>query len=177
MTGVINFLAFTPRGVGLMCALFYIVVDEHVYGWYTGSEAGEFPANFFMLENFYSTHATMFYRTHESDVYGDWFANFPPIEQKLDRPVPVPEQMCHELERAQSVFAEEWLLYRDAPGAAQQLAAYAERELPVQSVNIKLDKLNKLDARDAVWTYTSPGIDLNVIDFLCVDWQLDYKRS
>jgi hypothetical protein len=177
MTAVNNYLAFAPRGAGLMCALFYLAVDEHVYGWYTGSEAVEFPANFFMLEDFYSTHATMFYRTHESDVYGDWFVNFPPIEQKLDRPVPVPERICHELERAQSIFAAEWLVYRGARGAARQLAAYRERELPVQSVNIKLDKLNKLDPRDAVWTYASPGIDLNVIDFLCADWQLDYQRS
>jgi hypothetical protein len=130
-----------------------------------------------MLENFYSVHATSFYRTHESDVYGDWFVEFPPLEQQLDRPVPVPEDMCHELERAQSVFAEEWLVYRNDTDASQLLAGYRERELPVQSVNIKPDKLNKLDTRDVVWTYASPDVDLNVIDFLCADWQLDYKRS
>ena len=34
-----TYLAFAPRGPGLMCALLYFFDDHNVYGWYTGSRA------------------------------------------------------------------------------------------------------------------------------------------
>jgi hypothetical protein len=151
------------------------VLDNKVYGWYTGAQASEFPASFFMLERFYSRHATAFYRTHVSDVYADWFLEFPPIEQQLDRPVPVPEAICHELEHLQFVFAQEWLFYRDDPQRGQEVAIYHDTGLPVQSVNIKSQRLNKLNKDAAVWTYSMQGFDLNVLDHLSGNWQLDYK--
>jgi len=37
------------------------------------------------------------------------------VELKINQPVPVPEQRCHEFEHMQSVFAQEWLFYAGDP--------------------------------------------------------------
>jgi hypothetical protein len=176
MTTPATHIAFAPRGAGVLCALFYFAREDDAYGWYTGSQHGEYPACFFMLEHFYSIHATALYRTHESDIYGDWFLEFPPIEQKLDRPLPVAEPICHELARLQSAFVRQWLFYRDIPGAEGQVAAYRAAELPLQGVNLRYERLNKLDKGDAVWIFSSHDIDLNVIEYLRSNWQLDYSQ-
>jgi hypothetical protein len=170
-------LAYAPRGAGLMCALFYVAEGQDVYGWYTGACGNEMPANFFMLEHFYSTHATAFYRTHVNDVYAEWFLEFPPIEQRLDRPLPVPEAICQELERLQFVFAQEWLFYRDDPERGQEIAAYHDIGLAVQSANIRSQRLNKFNKDSAIWTFTAHGFDLNVLAHLSDYWQLDYKAE
>ena len=177
MTQALVHLGYAPRGPGLMCALFCFAQESNVYGWYTGARANEFLASFFMLEHFYSTHATAFYRTHVTDVYADWFLEFPPVEQKLEPPVPVPEPICHELERLQFVFTQEWLYYRDDPKAGQQIAAYHDMGLPVHNVNIKTQHLNKLDKNEPVWTHSSPGFDLNVLEYLGGTWQIDYRSE
>ncbi len=177
MTQALVHLAYAPRGPGLMCAMLYFAQENDVYGWYTGARASGYPASFFMLEHFYSTHATAFYRTHVTDVYADWFLEFPLVEQNLDRPAPVPEALCHELERLQFVFAQEWLYYRDDPESGQQIAAYHDMALPVQNVNVKWQQLNKFDKNQAVWTHSSPGFDLNVIKYLSANWQIDYQAE
>lgn len=168
------YLAYTPRGAGVLCAVFYLALEEDVYGWYTGSRGAEFPCAFFKLENFYSPHETVFYRSEEDDVYGTWLKQTKAGALPIDRPVPVPEEICHELERLQSVFVQEWLFYADQPDNTEEAAAYESQELPVQPVNIKNRKLGKLDKTDAVWTYTSPGVDGNVLGFLMRHWPLDY---
>ena len=169
------YLAYTPRGAGLLCAVVLTTDESNVYGWYTGAKGNEFPASFFMLENFYSIRESAFYHTVADDVYDDWVIAYPPLETKLDRPVPVPEEMCHALARMQDVFAEDWLFYADSPYAEGESKAYAQQKLPVQSVNIKNKKLNKLDKKDVVWNYASPGLDMNIIEFLRSRWPLDYS--
>ncbi len=167
-------LAYAPRGAGVMCAMFYVANDADVYGWYCGARANEQPASFFMLEYFYSTHATAFYRTHVSDVYADWYLAFPPIEQPTDQP-PVPEAICHELEHLQDVFAREWLFYSTDADRAKQTAAYRSLGLPLQGVNIDSQRLNKLVKEAPVWTYSTHGFDLNVLEHLAANWSLDYR--
>lgn len=170
-----SFLAYTPRGPGLMCAVMSIVAGNDVYGWYTGSASGEFPAAFFMLEHYYSTHETAFYRSVEDDVYGDWVLAYPPLAIDTGRSPPVPEPMCHELMRAQDAFIAEWLFYADDPAAAEEVEWYHEHELALGSVAIRHARLNRLDHRDVVWTYASPALDLNIIDLLRERWPLDYS--
>jgi hypothetical protein len=167
-------LAYAPRGAGLLCAMFCVVSGEDLYGWYTGARANEMPASFFMLEHFYSTHATAFYRTHVTDVYAHWFLAFPPVEQPLDRPSPLPDALGHELERLQFVFAQEWLYYHADPERGQEVAAYRDLGLPVQEVNIRAQRLNKLNKDAPVWTFSGQRFDPNVLGYLSGNWQLDY---
>jgi hypothetical protein len=170
-------LAYAPRGAGVLCAAFWIVQGRHCYGWFTGAQAYEHPACFFMLENYYSKRDTVCYRSAEDDVRGEWLqvsargespvASFP-------RPGPVPEPLCQELAHMQDAFIREWLFYRDDPAHAEEDAELRERELPTTGLNIRPKKLNKLQTDAPVWTYTSPGADRNVISFLAQHWMLDY---
>ena len=124
-------IAFAPRGAGLLCGLFYFTQDDHVFGWFTGARAHEFPASFFMLEHYYATQETVTYRSMQNDVYGDWLVATHTAESRIDRPIPVPGPQCHELERLQDAFAREWLFYADDPAHASEAAALRERELSV----------------------------------------------
>jgi hypothetical protein len=168
-------VAYAPRGAGLLCALFYFVRDRDVFGWFTGARAHEFPASFFMLERYFSKEETVCYRSAASDVYGEWLAATSRGESPIDRPVPVPEPVCHELERLQDAFAREWLLYADDPEHAAEAAALTERELPVLAANVRPRKLAKLVTGQPVWTYSSPGADAHVVRFLAKRWRIDYQ--
>jgi hypothetical protein len=95
-------------------------------------------------------------------------------ESAIDRPGPVPEALCPELERLQDAFVREWLFFEDDPGHAEEAAALHALELPVLPVNVRPRKLNKLATGQPVWTYTSPGADSRIIDFLARRWPLDY---
>jgi len=170
-----SFLAFTPRGVGLQCAVTYFVAGEHVYGWYCGANGNETKTSFFMLEHYYSTHTTAFYHTIENDVYGTWVWDFSPVRQRLDRPVPLPEELCHELVRAQAAFSQEWLFYRDDDDAQEEVATYHAMELPLGPINIKTKRLNKFDRSQPTWIYASSNLDRNLIEHLADNWALDYR--
>jgi hypothetical protein len=171
----VTYFAYVPRGAGVLCALFYYVAGNNLFGWYTGSAEGEYPQIFFMLENFYSTQQTYFYRSLEDDVYGKW------VRQTDEGTIPanpvglVPDAACHELERLQSLFTGEWLFYADDAAEADEFAAYREQGLPVQAINIRHRKLNKLDQRDLIWTYAAPAVDMNVISYLQRHWPLDHN--
>ena len=158
----------------VLCAVALLTVEENVYGWYTGAQGSAFPASFFMLENFYSIRNTVFYRSQQDDVYDGWAIVNPAAEIEVDRPVPVQEELCHELEHMQSAFAQEWLFYADDPTAQLEMQSYRKEGLPVRPVNIKARKLNKLAQNCAIWTYAAPGMDLNIVDFLRKHWGLDY---
>lgn len=168
------YLAYAPRGPGLLCAVVLFTEEDSVYGWYIGFKADRIHATYFMLEDFYSRRDTIFYCSQQDDVYDGWAILNPAAETPVDRPVPVPEELCHELEYLQNVFAQEWLFYAGDPASRTELEGYRKEELPVRAVNIKHRKLNKLERRDAVWTYATPGMDLNAIDFLQKHWSLDY---
>lgn len=168
-----TYLAFAPRGPGLMCALFYFTDARSVYGWYTGSRAGEFPARFFALEDYFSPHEAGYYASRADDVYSGWTRRTKTGETPLDPPAPVPEALLHDLERLQDAFASEWLVYAEDTRAAEHARAYAERELPFGPVALRVDKLGKLRTGAAVWTYASPDCDLNIVDHLRRHWSLD----
>jgi len=129
-----------------------------------------------MLENYYSKRNTVCYRSAEDDVRGEWLQ----VSARGESPVasfprsgPVPEPLCQELAHMQDAFIREWLFYRDDPVHAEEDAELRERELPTTGLNIRPKKLNKLQTDAPVWTYTSPGADLNVISFLAQHWTLD----
>lgn len=167
-------IAYAPRGAGLMCALFWIAQEDHVYGWFTGAKAHEFPARYFMLEHYYSTRETICYESQQDDVYGDWVIARTDGESKIDRPVPVPEALCHELDHMQDAFVHEWLFFAGDAASAQEAAELRDKELAVAAVNIHPRKLSKLAAGEPVWTYTSPEADLHIIEYLAKRWPLDY---
>ncbi|HEU0201639.1 MAG TPA: hypothetical protein VFR86_14545 [Burkholderiaceae bacterium] len=167
-------VAFAPRGAGLLCAAFWVVEDPHCYGWFTGAKAYEQPASFFVLEDYYSSRETVCYRSVNDDVHGDWLMVSTRGEVPIERPGPVPEALCHALEQMQDAFVREWLFYRDDAAHAQEVEALRARELPVMGVNLRPKKLNKLQTGAPVWTYISPGADLNVIGFVARRWPLDY---
>jgi hypothetical protein len=171
------YLAYAPRGAGLLSAVCYFALNENIYGWYIGAQSNSFPASFFIVERFYSMHAAAFYRTLENDIYGTWVLEFPPLQQSLDRPIPVPEDLCHELTQSQATFSHEWLFYRDDPGASDEITAFRQAQLPLQLVNIKSKKLNKLAHDEPVWTYASPNLDVNVIEYLRDNWPLDDRHD
>ena len=167
-----SYLAYTPRGAGVAAALFYLTIGDDVYGWYTGACSYGFPSAYFALEHFYSTHATLFYRSVEDDVYGPWVVDYAPV--MTEARCPVPERLCHELQRLQGAFVQEWLFFPDDEKAA---AAYRKLGLPVQGVNVRADQLHRFDQRQPTWVYAAPGIDLNVIVYLKRSWPLDDKDA
>ena len=167
-------VAYAHRGAGLLCAAFWFVQGDHVYGWFTGAKAHERPASFFVLDHYYSTRETVCYRSVEDDVHGDWVVASTSGESRIDRPGPVPEALCHELERLQDAFVREWLFFEGDPEHEEEAAALRARELPVLAANVRPRKLNKLATGQPVWTYTSPGADFRVIGFLSARWPLDY---
>lgn len=168
------YIAYAPRGPGVMCAMLYIEVKRSVHGWYVGSRGGEYPGQFFVLEDYYSTANTCLYLSVEDDVYGPWIRREVALDVPIGGPAPMPEELTHELEHAQDAFIREWLFYADEPRSARQARAYAAHDLPVQPVNIRADRLNKLDAGDVVWTYAAPGCNRNVVRTLSKRWSLDY---
>ena len=168
------YVAFAPRGPGIMCALLCIEMRRSIYGWYVGSHGGEYPAQFFVLEDYYSDQEINLYLSVEDDVYGPWIRRGVALDLPLDAPGPIPEDLTHELEHAQDAFIHEWLFYANEPRTAGQERAYAARELSVQPVNIRADRLNKLNTDAVVWTYASPGCNRNAIRALSRRWPLDH---
>ena len=56
------FLAYSPRGVGLRCALVYLKEAPHVYGWFTGARNGDLVSAYYMLERFTPAAVHVFWR-------------------------------------------------------------------------------------------------------------------
>lgn len=171
------FLAYAPRGVGLLCAVAYTVRKDDVCGWWVGSMNSEYQTGFFLLENYFSPNEKAFYATKGGDLYGGWVFDYDAKPSELDKPVAVNEAICHDLERMQFVFAQEWLSFPGDADATQETARYHQAELAHQDVNVKFHRLNKLDKNEAVWTYRSAGMDLNIIKRLMRNWPLECRRT
>ena len=167
------YLAFTPRGVGVVAATFYFVQAENVYGWFIGARNNGCAAGFFALERYYSRETTIYWRSLEDDVHGEWEAAV--IGAVTAASGPVPEAIRHELARLQSAFADEWLFFPEYPGAEGEIEAYRKLELPVETVNIRPAQFHRFDQSQPTWIYASPGIDLNVIAYLGDHWMLDHR--
>jgi hypothetical protein len=173
------FLAYAPRGPGLMCAVFYFKAENEtdVYGWWTGFKDYRYLPAYFQLENFYAVENTAFFATEGSDLYGGWRYEYSKSEARLDKPIAVEDEAAHRLDQLQDAFFSEWLFYRSDAGAQEELAAYAKDELSVQDVNIRHKRLNKLDHNGAIWTFRSHGLDGQVIDYLRTRWPLEYRSD
>lgn len=166
-------IAYAPRGAGLLCAAFWFTQDAHVYGWYTGARGRDYQSSFFVLENYYSAHDTVFYRSVENDVRGRWLRVSKGGEAPLEGAGPVPEPLEHELARLQDAFVREWLLYR-SDAAPEDVAALQAHGLPLLDVNVRPKRLDKLHKVDLLWTYSTPGADLNIVVYLGERWSLNY---
>jgi len=171
------FLAYAPRGPGLLCALAYFTVEKDVYGWWTGFKDYGYLSAYFKLDSFYAPENTAFLATEGSDLYGGWRFDYARSEPALDRPVPVEDAVAHRLDQLQELFFNEWLFARADPVAQGELEAYASGELALQDVNIRHRRLNKLDHHGAVWIYRSHGLDGHVVDYLSARWPLDYGKA
>ncbi|HTP94904.1 MAG TPA: hypothetical protein VMK05_03580 [Burkholderiales bacterium] len=169
------YIAYTPRGVGLNCAVLYLERGDDVFGWWIGARNSDYLTAFFELENFFTTRETRFFATEGSDLYRGWRHVYSPPKAIIDRPSAPPDDVCHELDRAQDVFTREWLHFEGGPDSAAETRAYGELELAVQPVNIRARQLNKLDRSGVVWTYRSHGLEWKVIDHLGRHWPLDYR--
>jgi hypothetical protein len=169
------YLAYAPRGAGVMCALCYFVDDPHVFGWWIGARGFELMPAYFMLESFYSAAQTRFFATEGSDLYGSWRFDYERDPPELADPVPVEDSVCHRLEALQSEFAAEWLFFADDPNCAAETADYEAAGLPVQAANIRYRRLKRFETGRPVWTFASPEADLNLVDYLRARWPLDHK--
>ncbi|TCV89575.1 hypothetical protein [Sulfurirhabdus autotrophica] len=175
MTTPQTYIAFTPRGAGLLCAVTYIEMDNHVFGWWIGYHDAAFPSAFFKLANFFSLENPAFFVTDGLDIYGGWKFNYSLSAPKLAMPIPVEDEICHQLNQQQNAFITEWLFF-NTDADIEEIKAYHQNELPVQNVNIKYKKLNKLDQSNVIWTYASNNLSQNVIEYMASRWPLDYGK-
>src|SRR6187455_922431 len=111
------FLAYSPRGAGLRCAIAYLAFGRDVCGWFTGPREDLAVAScFFLLEDLYTRLPARYEAVDHAELHSAW---------SLD------EARRHELAQMQEAFAREWLFRRDGARAAAELEAYAAAELAV----------------------------------------------
>jgi hypothetical protein len=170
-------LAYAPRGAGLECALFYLRYDPHVSGWWIGSRGAETVAAYFLLENFYSPGNYALFASNGSDLGGGWRWDLKPSGAVEIDPLPMDSAMARELQQVQGMFASEWLSFPETARAAQDERSYREAELAHGEVNVRFERLNKLDKESAVWTYYSRGFESGVLKLLQRRWPLDYGKD
>lgn len=155
------FIAYTPRGAGLRCALAYLASRRDVYGWYTGlRDDTSLAAQYFLVEDFYTTRPPRYAAVDHAELHSAW---------------PLDEARRHELARMQEAFAREWLVYRDDPRAVAQLEAYAEAELAAGEVLLPFERLARLSTLQPNWTYYSPHFERSVLRYLAKRWPLEYR--
>jgi hypothetical protein len=167
------YISYSPDKLGHVFALLEFESNADIYGWHIEAKNRYFSAAFFMIENFYADRATRLYRSIPDDVYGPWIIDYPPSKGEIRSPVP--ETIGHELERLQSRFVEEWLVFGDDPHIAMEGSAYRMHGLLGQEVSIRSRRLSRMERAGGTWTYMTPGIDLNVVDLLRKYWRLSDK--
>ena len=169
-----SYLAYAPRGGGLLCAMTYVVDGDDVCGWFIGLKDYAYPAAYFRIENFFSIGDKHFYSTDGSDIYGGWRYDYAKSEPGLD-PLPrADDALCHALDKLEDAFAGEWLVFGDDARHAAEAAAYAAEELAAGDVLIHHRKLAKFDRDKPVWTYYSNGFNDEVLNYMGPRWPLDY---
>lgn len=167
------YISYAPGKLGSVFALFYFESGADIYGWHIEARSLYFSAAFFMIENFYAQRMLRLYRSVEDDVYSPWTIDYPPTRDEIR--CPVPESLGHELERIQSRFVEEWLFFKSDLDIEAEQSAYRMQCLPVNEVNIRSRRLQRLHRNGAIWTYTSPGSDANIVQLLRKYWRLSEK--
>ncbi len=98
----------------------------------------------------------------------------PSAKSKIAPLIPVPDLPCHQLERLQDAFIHEGLAYEYDPEREQEAEALRSSGYPVLAVNIRASKLNKLVTGAPIYTYSTPGADIRLVNFLAQRWPLDY---
>jgi hypothetical protein len=169
------FVAYSPRGVGLRCAVAYLKDAKNVYGWFTGPRDGLLASAYFLLEGFYAGAGTRFLATESSDAYGGWTWDYSSERPERIGPEKVDEVLCHRLVHLQDAFVHEWLAYRTDAGAAADLAQYEEAELAIGDVNLRFARLNRLAKLHATWTFYSQDFEASVARYLMRRWPLEYR--
>lgn len=169
------YIRYLPNRPGSVWALFYIESDADLYGWCTEAAGPRFSASFFMIENFYTNRTTCLYRSVQDDVYGEWLEDAPRVMEGIR--CPVPEPVRHELERIQSNFVEEWLFFATDPIVDTEFDAYRTHGFPIQAVNVKSRRLNRLDKASRYWVHNTPHMDLHVVEFLQKYGRFNGKNS
>jgi hypothetical protein len=172
-----SFIAYAPRGGGLLCALACADDGDAVVGWFVGLKDYAYPAAYFRIENFFSTKDKRFYATQGSDIYGGWRFDYGRSNPALDPPVRADDALCHSLDKLQDAFAAEWLVFRDHPTFPAEEAAYAAEDLPAGDVVIRHAKLAKFDRDKPVWTHYSRGFNDEVLAYMAPRWPLDYGKE
>lgn len=169
-----SFIAYAPRGFGLLCALVYAMRGDDVFGWWIGPVDNAYQPSYFLVSDYYSRNEGAFYTTRGGDLYGGWVRDYDARYPDLDKPVPVEDELAHRLERMQFVFAQEWLSFSGDKAARIEAERYREAELAHQDVNLRFDCLGKLDKDQPVWIYRSPKFDTHVLRRLARNWPLLY---
>lgn len=172
-----TFVAYSPRGAGLLCAVVYAEEDDDAFGWFTGNLGYQVMSTYFLLKGFFSAGQSLFYATEGMDLRGGWKYDYSTGEPELDRPLALDEDLARQLDTMQGEFAGDWLFYQDDPAAAGQIEAYNQLGLPLQPVNVQAKKLNKFDRSDAVWRHYSSSFQGSVLRFLSARWPLDYRAN
>lgn len=167
------YISYSPGKLGSVFALFYFESGDDLYGWHIEARSLYFSAAFFMVEHFYANQSPRLYRSIQDDVYGPWIIDYPPTKDEIR--CPIPESVGHELERIQSKFVEEWLFFKGDLHLDAELAFYKAHGLPVQEVNIKSRRLQRLHKEGGTWAHMPAGIDLNVVQLLRKYWRLSEK--
>jgi hypothetical protein len=167
------YISYSPVKAGSIFALFYFESGNDVYGWHLETRDHYFSAAFFMVENFYGQSEPRLYRSVEDDVYSAWTIDHPPTKDSIR--CPLSEAVRHELGHQQSLFVEEWLFFGNDTGIDTECAAYQVQGLPVHEANIKWRRLHRLKKFGAEWIHASPGMDMNVVQYLRKYWRLNEK--
>jgi hypothetical protein len=158
-----SFIAYTPRGAGLRCAVAYVHSDADVYGWFIGPRQDQSIASlYFMLQDVFTTRPYRYEAVEEADLHSGWL---------LDEP------RRHELARVQEVFSREWLVYPDDPRAEAERRAYDDAELGVGQVNVRFERLARFSRLQPTWTYYSAQFERTVLRRLAKHWPLEYRHG
>jgi hypothetical protein len=168
------FIAYAPRGGGLLCALTYIADGNDVFGWFTGLKDYAFPSAYFRIENFFSIGDKRFFATSGSDIYGGWRYDYAKSHPELDEPVAVDDALCHRLDKLEDAFAGEWLVFGDDARFAEEETAYLVDGIAVSGVLVHHAKLVKFDRGKPVWTFYSHGFNDEVLNYMGPRWPLEY---
>ncbi|HET9643016.1 MAG TPA: hypothetical protein VFP68_06600 [Burkholderiaceae bacterium] len=166
-------IAYAPHGAGVLHAVLWFAEGRDIYGWYAGTRDGDTHASYFMLPNYYADQPDILYRSVQDDVYGHWVEVGAHGATQFPHPPPVAETLCHELARMQDEFVRHWLFFDDDPDADHEAHALREQRLTVRHLNIRAERLGRLDTLSSVWRYDSPGADRNVLIHLSRRWQLE----
>jgi hypothetical protein len=166
-----SYLATAPRAAGVTSALFYAVLGENVCGWCTGVPDMQVATAFFALEQYYSTHETVYCRSTDGDLRGSWIVDTAPVT--TDIRCPLTEPVCRELSHLQSEFVREWIWYSGDPGSAEETDAYRKLGFSPRPINVRASQLHRFDCSRQVWVYMSPGTDLNLVLAIKKHWLSD----